>query len=70
MGGGGDKNLYWVLMVHHVQMANCDSEMARSTGGGGWMARPEADREPRRAIIDDLSSENDNLQRSQHIVGP
>ena len=36
------------------------------------MARPEADREPRRAIIiiDDLSSENDNLQRSQHIIGP
>ena len=34
------------------------------------MARPEADREPRRAIFDDLSSENDNLQRSQHIVGP
>ncbi len=32
------------------------------------MARPEEDLEPRMAWIDDFSSENDSLQRSQHIV--
>ncbi len=55
--------------MYTVQLISWDSEMARSMGGAGWMARPEEDLEPRMDWIDDLSSENDSLHRSQHIVG-
>ena len=56
--------------VYISQGVNHDSTTPQSMGGAGQMALPTEDREPCKAWIDYLSSENDNLQRNQHMVGP
>ena len=62
IGMGGQVYISWGV--------NCDSTTAQLIGGAGRMALLIEDCKPRTAWIDNLSSEKDNLHRSQHMVGP
>ena len=64
MGMGRQVYIFWGGGV------NCDSTTAQLMGGASRMALSTEGREPCKAWIDDLSKENGNLQRSQHMVGP